>query len=136
MSCWALETLASLRLEGWEGGPVSREAQGLWLGSARLAGTGSTLGLLGSQGFPVPLLPKVSRIALGLFLVPMVTLITVMMWGPGHAIVPSGPSKALSQGLSPQGAVVPDTGGTGQTAMGHLGQCIFYSLLMYNEGPG
>lgn len=44
--------------------------------------------------------------------------------GPGHAIVPSGPSKALSQGLSPQGAVVPDKGGTGQAAMGRLGQCI------------
>lgn len=58
------------------------------------------------------------------------------MWGPGHAIVPSGPSKALSQGLSPQGAVVLDRGGTGQAAMGHLGQCIFDSLLMYNGGLG
>lgn len=107
--------LAGLSQAGWH-----------WLGSG-------TAGLL---GISCPLLPKVSRIALGLFLVLMVTLITVIMWGPGHATMPSGPSKALSQGLSPQGAVVPDRGGTGQTAMGCLGQCIFYSLLMYNEGPG
>lgn len=54
-------------LEGWEGEAVSREAQGLCLGSARLAGTGSALGLLGSQGFPVPYFPRSAGLRLGCF---------------------------------------------------------------------
>lgn len=36
-------------------------------------------------------------------MVPMAPVITVIMWGPGRATVPSGPGQALSQGLLPRG---------------------------------
>lgn len=39
----------------------------------------------------------------GWFTVPMAAVITAIAWGPGHATVPSGPGRALSQGPSPRG---------------------------------
>lgn len=36
-------------------------------------------------------------------MVPMAPVITVIMWGPGSATVPSGPGEALSQGLPSRG---------------------------------
>lgn len=51
-------------------------------------------------------LPAGSRVARGLFMVPMAAAISVITWGPGRATVPSGPGEALSQGLSPRGASV------------------------------
>lgn len=57
------------------------EGQGLWLGLAGPAGIGTAARLLGLQGLGwlldfLPLLPEVSRIALGVFTVPMAVLIT------------------------------------------------------------
>lgn len=81
------------------------EARGPWLGRAGTATAAGLPGLRGPGGCwtSCPQLPAVSRTATGWFTVPMAAVITAIAWGPGHATVPSGPGRALSQGPSPRG---------------------------------